>query len=120
MSRMFVRPVDSGESRLVVDRGGLLLKQLKLHEQLLEPLVDEVELVLKSGRGLQLSALPVRVNLLVHLRQQVLLILELPQHRLKRIVFIKQKREEKWRPFLESRDNYSTTRVSVHNKNWEH
>ena len=76
--------MDSGKSRLVVDRGGLLLKQLKLHEELLEPLVDEVQLVLESGRGLELPALPVRVNLLVHLRQQVLLVLEFPQHRLKR------------------------------------
>ena len=80
--------MDSGESRLVVDRGGLLLKQLKLHEELLEPLVDEVQLVLESGRGLQLPALPVRVHLLVHLRQQVLLVLELPKHRLKRTEFM--------------------------------
>ena len=76
-------PVDSCESRLVVDRGGLLLEQLKLHEKLLEPLMDEVQLVLESGRSLQLPALPVRVNLLVHLRQQIFLILEFPKHLLK-------------------------------------
>ena len=75
-----------GEPGLVVDGGGLLLEQLELHEELLEPLVDEVQLVLQPGRRLQLAALPVRLHLLVHLGQQVLLVLELAEHRLKKRV----------------------------------
>ena len=69
-------PGDAAQPAVVV-RGPL--EELELAGELLELGVDEGELVLEPGGGLLLALLPVGVHLVLHVRQQVLLVLEVPQ-----------------------------------------
>ena len=69
-------PGDAAQPAVVV-RGPL--EELELAGELLELGVDEGELVLEPGGGLLLALLPVGVHLVLHVRQQVLLVLEVAQ-----------------------------------------
>lgn len=69
-------PGDAAQPAVVV-RGPL--EELELAGELLELGVDEGELVLQPGGGLLLALLPVGVHLVLHVRQQVLLVLEVAQ-----------------------------------------